>query len=318
MQEKLIREFRTRLSLYGHLEGEVIFILKQKLAKTDIKYHSITSRVKELDSFLDKAARKELNNPLEEIHDIVGVRIVCLFLSDIERIGSLIREAFSVVSEDNKVEGADVSSFGYMSVHFVVSMKQTYSGPRYDSIAKLVFEIQVRTIAMDAWANVSHHLNYKNDKDVPSELRRDFYALSGLFYVADKHFEMFYGASTQSKRQMSELFEVATSDTKANQEINLDSLSAYLQSTFPNRVHLDTKTVSILVSDLKEAGYETIGEIDRLVEQTKEAFQVYEDEISSTSKGRPFKFADVGVVRVSTEIATGKIRARGSRRKNTR
>ena len=66
----------------------------------------------------------------------------------------------------------------------VAIMRAEYSGPRYDNIAVLPFEIQVRTIAMDAWANVSHHLDYKSDKDVPAELRKDFYALSGLFYLA--------------------------------------------------------------------------------------------------------------------------------------
>jgi putative GTP pyrophosphokinase len=128
--------------------------------------------------------------------------VVGLYLSDLDRIARVIRNTFQVVSEDNKIEGADVSSFGYMSVHFVITMKQEYTGPRYDRIAGMPFEIQVRTIAMDAWANVSHHLDYKNDKDVPAELRKDFYALSGLFYVADRHFEMFYSQSKQSREHM--------------------------------------------------------------------------------------------------------------------
>ena len=49
------------------------------------------------------------------------------------------------------------------------------------------FEIQVRTIAQDAWDSVSHYLDYKNNS-IRDELKRDFYALSGLFYVADTHF----------------------------------------------------------------------------------------------------------------------------------
>src|SRR5207237_2679158 len=107
-----------------------------------------------------------LKDPLNEIHDTVGIRVVCLFLSDIARVGALIRERFSVLVEDNRIEGTDVSSFGYMSLHFDVTMKQEHKGPRYDSISGLPFEIQVRTIAMDAWANVSHHLDYKSDKDL--------------------------------------------------------------------------------------------------------------------------------------------------------
>ncbi len=60
-------------------------------------------------------------------------------------------------------------------------MKRDYKGPRYDTIVGMPFEIQVRTILMDAWANVSHYLAYKSDIDVPINLQRDFYALGGLF-----------------------------------------------------------------------------------------------------------------------------------------
>jgi hypothetical protein len=134
-------------------------------------------------------------------------------------------------------------------------MKAEYSGPRYDNIANLPFEIQVRTIAMDAWANVSHHLDYKTDKDVPAELRKDFYALSGLFYVADRHFEMFYSQSNQSRREMKELFEDALpNDQKERQELNLDTLVAYLATKFPERQQSPSKDVSSLLSSLLKSG----------------------------------------------------------------
>ncbi|MBI4489516.1 MAG: hypothetical protein HY694_10565 [Deltaproteobacteria bacterium] len=61
------------------------------------------------------------------------------------------------------------------------------------------FEIQIRTIAQDAWASISHYLDYKKESDIPAQLRRDFYALSGLFYVADRHFAML-------KKELTEYF----------------------------------------------------------------------------------------------------------------
>jgi putative GTP pyrophosphokinase len=185
------RRFRERQPTYKRLEDEATFVLAAKLDQDSIKRHSITSRVKTLPSLLDKAERQQLDDPLAEMNDIVGLRVVCLFLSDIDRVGQSIRECFDVITEDNKIEGQPSSSFGYMSVHFVARMKQEYKGPRYDLVSGVPFEIQVRTIAMDAWAAASHYLDYKTDIDVPKELRKDFYALSGLFYVADRHFEMF-------------------------------------------------------------------------------------------------------------------------------
>jgi putative GTP pyrophosphokinase len=297
--EALTHEFQRQMPLYERLRGEVLFILEQAFDQSNIKLHSILSRVKELDSFLDKAHRKELKNPIEEIQDVVGIRVVCLFLSDIAIIGELIRHSFLILGEDDKVEGTEVSSFGYMSVHFIARMKEEYIGPRYDRIAKIPFEIQVRTIAMDAWANVSHYLDYKSEEDVPSDLRRDFYALSGLFYVADKHFEMFYGSRKQSQKKMTEFFEAASPEAIAQQEINLDSLSAYLHNKFPDRKHADSVRVSQAVSELTKTGYKTIGEVDEIVETASNAFRRFEEENSPLPSG---KFADVGVVRVSAAI----------------
>lgn len=262
--------------IYRQLKDEAIFILNQALSSTAIKLHSTTDRVKEIESFINKVERKQAKKPFEEIKDIVGVRIICLFLSDIERIGAVVRNSFEVLEEENKVEGGEVSSFGYMSVHFIATMKPGHSGPRYDPIMRLPFEIQVRTIAMDAWANVSHHLDYKSPADVPSDLRRDFYALSGLFYVADRHFEMFFRASETSREKMSQIFEKASPLVQLDQELNLDSLKAYLPKRFPDREHVDF-FYSELVEELTKLGYKTIGEVDGAIAKTWDALLKFEE-----------------------------------------
>lgn len=308
---KLTEKFKSRATLLERLLVEALYALKVALEQAAIKYHSLPSRVKSPESFLEKVKRREAReaeevqradwDPLKEVQDIVGLRVVCLFLSDVERIATVVRNTFQVLSEDNKIEGTEVSSFGYMSVHFVAVMKAEYSGPRYDNIADWPFEIQVRTIAMDAWANVSHHLDYKRDRDVPAELRKDFYALSGLFYVADRHFEMFYSQSNQSRREMKELFQDAvSSDQKEKQELNLDTLAAYLATKFPERQQSPSKDVSSLLSSLLKSGYTTIGEIDALVDRGAQAFGLFEQEKALSVTGR--QFGSVGVVRVTMYI----------------
>jgi ppGpp synthetase/RelA/SpoT-type nucleotidyltranferase len=113
-----------------------LYALKAALEQAAIKYHSLPSRVKSPESFLEKVKRRETReseevqrgewDPLKEIQDIVGLRVVCLYLSDVERIATVVRNTFQVLSEDNKIEGTEVSSFGYMSVHFVAVMKAEY------------------------------------------------------------------------------------------------------------------------------------------------------------------------------------------------
>lgn len=295
--EQTRREFGERTHIYTQLRDEALFILEPAIRKAQIKVHSIANRVKTVDSFLGKIKRKQLEKPFEEIRDIVGIRVICLFLSDIGRIGQLIRDSFTILDEDNKVEGVDVSSFGYMSLHFTVTMKGSHSGPRYDPIAKLPFEIQVRTIAMDAWANVSHYLDYKTDNDVPSELRRDFYALSGLFYVADRHFEMFFQSRQESQEKLVELFQEPSSTRQLVQEINLDSLTAYLYSKYPDRKHAEARGISELVKQLIRAGYRTIDDVEMNINKGWEAFLKYEADTKSANF-----FYDIGAARATLEI----------------
>jgi putative GTP pyrophosphokinase len=301
-QASIASKFERHESLYKRLLEESLFILKRALNTAGVKYHSIPSRVKSLDSLVAKAKRKAEGkdapfDPFVEIADIVGLRVVCLFLSDIRRIGEVIKDQFEVVAEDNKIEGTDVSSFGYMSVHFVAKMKKVYSGPRYEDIAGMSFEIQVRTIAMDAWATISHYLDYKSEVDVPSEMRRDFYALSGLFYVADSHFEMFF--KERERGQAAITAELKTGKLGLDQEVNLDSLRAYLLLRFPDRKHSEATSVSELVSELRDCGYEKLSQLDEAITRASEAFLAYEKARPPQGGGR---FADGGVVRIALSI----------------
>lgn len=298
-KSELVQEYEKRRVALESLRSESVFALERALSATTIKLHSVTSRVKTLDSFVRKVERKNAASPFDEIRDLVGVRVVCLFLSDLPSIGAVIRSTFDVSNEENKIEVAAASSFGYMSVHFDVAMKATYAGPRYDMIAGLPLEIQVRTIAMDAWANVSHHLSYRSDVDVPDDLRKDFYALSGLFYVADKHFEVFYRASIESKREAAATVKMTGIEMLLPERLNADTLAAYLTSTFPERRSGGPEGVSELLADLLRWGARTVGDVDSVIQATERAFAAYEAE-NPPSEGT--EFLDIGVVRISFHL----------------
>jgi putative GTP pyrophosphokinase len=304
-KEDVERRFRERQPTYKRLEDEATFVLGDKLDQASIKRHSITSRIKTLPSLLDKAERQQLNDPLSEMNDIVGLRVVCLFLSDIEPVGQAIRDCFDVIKEDNKIEGQPASSFGYMSVHFVARMKKEYKGPRYDLISDIPFEIQVRTIAMDAWAAASHYLDYKTDVDIPKELRRDFYALSGLFYVADRHFETF--AKEREKALTIVEKKLTAPHPELDVEVNLDSLTTYLRSKFKDREHsVDEKNISNLVQELRDGGVVTIKQLDEIIDAGWDAFLRYEKDHPPSVDEKPGVYIDIGIVRVLCSIASDK------------
>ena len=80
---------------------------------------------------------------------------------------------------------------------------------------------------------ICYHLDYKQEIDIPSNLRRDFYALSGLFYVADTHFEMLRNSIFTINSQLQKSVEENT--FRIEQEMNLNTLIAYLKWKMPKR-----------------------------------------------------------------------------------
>lgn len=295
-------------SLYRKLEEEAYHILDEEIEEQEIKIHSILSRVKDADSFLQKVERKQYKDPFNEITDFVGLRVVCLFLSDIKRIEQVIKNNFEVLEEVNKIFDNHLE-FGYMSYHYIVKLKEEYSGYRYDKIKGIPFEIQVRTISMDAWANISHYLDYKTESDVPAELRKDFNAISGLFYVADTHFELFFKESQQNKKdianKITQLLEEKSTDN--DEEINLDSLKIYLSQKLPERYDSPDASFSELVNELILTGYTTIGQLDDVVERGIDAAIAYEKDHKPGSGGLYHK---VGIVRMILAIIDDNYRSK--------
>jgi putative GTP pyrophosphokinase len=289
-------EYAQRKPLLEQLASEAAFTLDTLTRRKKIKTHSVSSRVKTLESINKKAKDKEIENPLEELDDTVGVRVVVLFLSDLPHLDDLIQSSFSVISSENKVTESDPSSFGYMSVHYVVTLDDSHSGPRYDELKGIPIEIQTRTVVMDAWANVSHYLDYKGASSIPKDLRKDFYALSGLFYVADQHFEIFADRSRKSQREArKELDSGATSDI----EINLDTMAAFLAQRYPDRAPPKREAISELVEKLVQVGYTDLGSLEKDLDRAKSKFEKYEKRKPPGKAEQPGRFNPVGVVRIS-------------------
>ena len=185
---KVLKEYEVRKSNAKPLIEEIKYLIYKAAKNKNIKIHYISDRVKPFDSFLAKIKRKNLNDPFNDVTDLIGLRVICLFLEDIKKIGTLLVKEFNVIDVEEKIDESDYDEFGYMASHYKAKLKKRskFVGKGKD----YRFEIQVRTIAQDAWASISHHLFYKKQSSLPNNLRRDFYALSGLFYVADTHFSL--------------------------------------------------------------------------------------------------------------------------------
>jgi ppGpp synthetase/RelA/SpoT-type nucleotidyltranferase len=294
-------EYNRRFKPYERLKDELEYVLKSSLAAAGISIHTSSGRIKSWESFLQKARTKaeEGNNPFDTIHDLCGLRIVTLFHSDLDRIGELVHKNLTVVSSEDKLSSTPVETFGYMDRQYLVMLPETFRGPRYDDLKALSAELQVRTIGMDAWASVSHYLDYKSAYGVPSALRRDFYALSALFYVADQHFEMLFRAREETRAKATK--DAGSAQNLIDQEINLDTLTALLRERYKDREHSSPGDMSELLGELHAAGYKNIQGFRKDLERFQHAADEYEKKHPPGGTRRR-RFTDIGIVRMALDI----------------
>ena len=142
--------------------------LKAELGMDPIEH--CVMRIKSDESMREKCRRRGLpetaDSALNRIHDAIGLRIVAAFVSDVYRIRDCIA-AFGdceVIDEKDYIRHAKPN--GYRSLHLILR----YQGAWY-------VEIQLRTISMDTWAALEHHMRYKknisgNAQLIEAELKR--------------------------------------------------------------------------------------------------------------------------------------------------
>ena len=226
-----------------------------------------------------------------------------MYRTDLRKVGDVISDCFLVEEVDTSRTRTD-KPFGYQSDHYTITLSESCNGPRYDEIKGLRCEIQVRTILMDGWASVSLHLEYKQEIDVPMDLRADFNALSGLFYIADSHFEIFKKGTEEAKRTLMHKANEGTIDL--NQEVNLDSLIAYANWKFPERRQITpTILLSRLILDLHKFKIKTLAEMDDNVNAAAPVIADFEKEMRK--EGLIISdLASYGVIIASLDILTPK------------
>ncbi|AMK22418.1 MULTISPECIES: GTP pyrophosphokinase [unclassified Sphingobium] len=294
-ENHILEAYNRYLPAFSALKDEANFIISHALGKSGIKIHAVEHRIKTYDSLRNKISSGG-HESIDEILDAVGLRIVCLFKSDLPNVCEIISSEFDVISFDDKVDSS-TDSFGYMSIHFICEMKKAYSGPRYDAIRGMRFEIQVRTLCMHAWAAISHYLDYKAEWDIPDHLKKGLNALSGLFYVADVQYEQLYSSRQISKEQS----DTASPTESEDQPINFDTVFSMLRRIFPDRKTVDSEKISIFVKELTVNNYTNIGNIERDIVNSYDHVLKYDAEIKENQD--PLReglfFADLGAARVA-------------------
>lgn len=125
----------------------------------------VLARVKSEESMREKCRRRGApetpKTALVDIQDAIGLRIVCAFLDDVYTIKDrlLCHPGIEAVMEKDYIR--DVKPNGYRSFHLIIQYDLSGRNSCDITGGKYFAEIQLRTISMDTWAALEHHLNYK-------------------------------------------------------------------------------------------------------------------------------------------------------------
>jgi putative GTP pyrophosphokinase len=187
------QEFEEVRPTYEALVGRLETLFEDLLARRDIDIAQMEGRAKSVESFIDKIKRKgTYRDPLKQVTDLAGLRVITYTLQDIEKVGELIGAEFTVDEERSvvKPEVPDPDRFGYVATHYIAQICPPRSElEEWAAFGERLFEIQVRTVLQHAWAAIDHKLNYKSRTEVPRDLQRQLFRVSALLEVADEHFD---------------------------------------------------------------------------------------------------------------------------------
>lgn len=230
------KQFEELKGLYARLGHNVNGALETFLKEENINYLTISYRIKEVESFIEKIERKQYEKPFDSIEDICGLRIICYYQSDIERICKIIETEFDIQENQNKEVLLNEDQFGYRSYHYVGKIKEKWlEAPNYRGLNTLKFEIQVRTILMHTWAEIEHKLAYKQKIHIPSHLKRKLYLISAKLEEADEQFEGIKNESLKYRNKLVSEGQLKGEKFYKDIDLDLDSLQSFLDFKFPNR-----------------------------------------------------------------------------------
>lgn len=128
---------------------------------------SIKTRLKSPESIREKLKRKNLPITLSsienELTDVAGIRIICPFVDDIYVLAECLLQQDDIRLIERKDYIKDPKINGYRSLHLIVEIPIFLQNEK----RLMKVEVQLRTIAMEFWANLEHKLRYK--KSIPED-----------------------------------------------------------------------------------------------------------------------------------------------------
>jgi len=184
------KRFREIMCWYGCAIREVrtkLEVLNDEFQNTTERnpIDNIKVRIKEPMSIYEKLIRRgfpvTLDSILYELHDVAGVRVICPFIDDIYTVADMLiaQDDIKLIQKKDYIKNPKPN--GYRSLHLVLEVPIFLSGGKQF----MKVEVQIRTIAMNFWASLEHHIHYKKDQNDVEDVVAQLTDCANIIYETD-------------------------------------------------------------------------------------------------------------------------------------
>lgn len=290
-----MEQYHERLAIYQRLAQVAEETLRQALKEQRVTVTVLEHRVKTQASLAGKLELKGAKySTLDDVTDIVGMRVVTFYSDDVDKVAAIVNETF-LVDRSNSVDKRKLhrlDSFGYNSLHYICKLpKSVVNDPDMPLLNELRFEIQMRTALQHVWSTLDHDTAYKGGGvNIPNEYKRQFNRLAGMLELIDEEFSRLRNVLTDYRRQMLAL---EASGQLDKVDLNSDTFRRYLE-TQPfarlnqriaaiNQAELYPVPMMPFLRVLQKLGFETLGDVKRLVEEySDDAYRLAVSQLGTT------------------------------------
>ena len=287
----MFHELRPQLE---QLSDYIYAMISGTLKEQGIELNAIEHRVKSEESLAGKLNKKgDKYHSLENITDLVGIRIVTFYTDDVDKVAAIVKKLFDVDWQNSvdKRKLHELTSFGYSSLHYICRLKEEQQATvGLSAIANYPFEIQMRTALQHAWSAIEHDIGYKGLVKLPPEFRRQFSRLAGLLELADDEFGRLRTTMSEYRRQVEALVK---SGQLSDVHLSTDSFRSYLELhpferlnqriAAVNQAEIYPASLMIFLPLLESFGFETLEDVQQFIDDNSDdAYQLALSQLAVT------------------------------------
>jgi ppGpp synthetase/RelA/SpoT-type nucleotidyltranferase len=254
---------------HGHLSDSLTAIqaaIEARLRDDGLNYHLVKGRVKSSESVKGKLSKlgpegsPKYPNGLDDLDDILGVRVITYIEPDVANVVSALTGQFRVLeTTDKKAQQVNKGVLGYAAHHLILEVSEDNTPVGCAGCTGQRFEVQVKTVLQHAWAEFEHDIRYKAVGAIPPAIDRAFTLASGLIELADNEFVKIHEAVAREDVSL-------PGDAKSRAEpITSDALAEVLLAELPDHPRSKKEQYDWLVNLLNAMSITTVEEAVDLI-----------------------------------------------------